>query len=65
MNELRDDLILLPKGYVGNHALVQSQFPKTTIFPLSKIFKNSTIPLNHVITQNPKTQTLNQIIKNK
>ena len=49
--------------------------PKTTICPLTKIFqKNSTIPLNHVITQNPKsnpkpnqtsrTQTLNQTIKN-
>ena len=33
--------------------------PKTTICPLTKIFqKNSTIPLNHVITQNSETHTL-------
>ena len=48
-------------GYVDNHALVRSQFPKTNICPLNKIFQNSTIPLNHAITQNQKNQTIKKI----
>ena len=59
IHEVCDDLILLSSGYVGNHALVQSQFPKTHHFPINQNYQK----FNHSITQNPKAQTLNQTIK--